>query len=65
LHVGKTDEAESLAAESYERSRAKLGDDHWNTHEAVKVLVELYETRGDTDRAAEWRAKLPADESES
>ena len=53
---------EPLAAESYERSRAKLGDDHWNTHDAVNVLVELYESRGDSDRAAEWRTTLPTDE---
>jgi len=65
MRVGKTAEAESTAAEAYERSRAKLGDDNWNTHDAVKVLIELYETRGDENRAAEWRSKLPAGEPES
>ena len=61
FHVDKTEEAEPLALQSYEKSRAKLGEDNWNTHEAVKVLVELYESRGNTERAAEWRSKLPAD----
>jgi non-specific serine/threonine protein kinase/serine/threonine-protein kinase len=62
-HVGKVDEAEPLAVESYEQSRVALGDDHWNTYDAVKVLVEIHEGRGDTERAAEWRSKLPPDES--
>jgi serine/threonine protein kinase len=58
MRLGKTDEAEPLAVESYELSRAKLGEDHWNTQDAVKVLVEVNESRGDTAGAAKWRVKL-------
>jgi non-specific serine/threonine protein kinase/serine/threonine-protein kinase len=51
-------EAEVELLEAYEILSAAVGADHNGTQLVVRDLVELYETWGKPDMAAEWRAKL-------
>jgi len=56
---GHYEEAEQLLLEAVEGRRLKLGDKHPHTQESLNNLIELYETWVKPDEAAEWRAKLP------
>ncbi len=57
--LGRPREAEPLLLRSYSNGRPRYGDDHPWTLSAIERLVDLYETWGMSDQAAEWRAKLP------
>ncbi|UCD51640.1 MAG: tetratricopeptide repeat protein, partial [Phycisphaerales bacterium] len=65
LHVAKRDykKAEPILIDAYNGRETKLGPDHLQTVESLKQLVTLYESRGQPDEAAKWRAKLPQLES--
>jgi non-specific serine/threonine protein kinase/serine/threonine-protein kinase len=54
------DQAETLALSAFEGLRVALGSDHERTRQAIQELVNLYDAQGNTKRAADWRAKLPA-----
>jgi hypothetical protein len=53
------EEAESLLLEAVEGRRLKLGDNHPHTLESWLNLIELYEAWNKSEKAKEWRAKLP------
>ena len=54
-------EAEATLLEAHEILIAAVGADHVHTQEVIPNLVTLYEAWGKPDKAAEWRAKLPAE----
>jgi non-specific serine/threonine protein kinase/serine/threonine-protein kinase len=56
---GRYREAESLALAAYDRNLKSLGPDAGATKQQVSQLVQLYSAWGKSDKAAEWRAKLP------
>ena len=60
-HSGRYDEAEKLYRETLEIQRRVLGQDHPDSLQATRNLVNLYEAWGKLDKAAEWRAKLPSE----
>ncbi|MEO8063838.1 MAG: serine/threonine-protein kinase [Pseudomonadota bacterium] len=51
-------EAEPVLLDSYELMRSKRGDGHRTTLLNAQRLVELYKSRGQTTRAAEWQLKI-------
>lgn len=53
------DEAEALLVKAAESRRSKLGDDHPDTLDSLKNLIELYEVWGKPESAERCRAKLP------
>ena len=55
---GRRAEAEAQALASYEGFRMALGDQNPTTIGAVNRLVQFYETWGNAERAAHWRATL-------
>jgi hypothetical protein len=59
LAAGRDAEAEATLLESVEILDAAVGPDHGHTRDAVEALVGLYEGRGDAERAAHWRGRLP------
>ena len=59
---GDYDKAEQLLLEALEGRRLKLGDTHTHTLKSLNNLIELYEAWGKSEKAAEWRAKLPKGE---
>ena len=68
--LGRYDEAEPLVLESYERLQAVLGESGTETRKALPRIVKLYEAwdasepnQGYAEKAAEWRAKLPKEET--
>ena len=58
--VGRHPEGEPLLVESYAGFRKSLGDGDPRTGAALRRVIRFYETWGRSDRAAEWRARLPA-----
>ena len=52
-------EAEEYLLEVIEGRRLKLGGTHPHTIESLNTLIDLYETWNKTEKAKEWRAKLP------
>ncbi len=58
LQQGRLADAERLAREAYRLHHARYGDDDDETQEVIALLVRLYERRGDSRQAAEWRARL-------
>lgn len=60
-HIGDYDKAEPLLLEAVEGRRLKLGDTHPGTLESWQNLIELYEAWNKSEKAEEWRAKLPPD----
>ena len=61
--LGRYDEAEALLVESYPAIRAVNGVQGRKTRGALQRIIRLFEVQGETDLAAEWRAKLPVDDS--
>jgi serine/threonine protein kinase/tetratricopeptide (TPR) repeat protein len=64
------EEAEKALAEAQGILEAALGEDHVRTTDVIKVLVDLYEAWNEVEpgqgydaKAAEWRAKLPVEDS--
>ncbi|MBM4051615.1 MAG: serine/threonine protein kinase [Planctomycetes bacterium] len=64
---GKLAEAEPYFREALEKSRRTLGEEHPGTLACAQALVDLYTAwdksepgKGYDQKAAEWRAKLPA-----
>jgi serine/threonine protein kinase len=53
-------EAESLLVEAYDALLSGLGPNHERTRRAADNLTELYEIWGKSEKAAEWRARLPS-----
>lgn len=51
-------EAEPLLLESYPVLKAKLGEQHARTVDALRRLVALYEAWGQPDKASDYRAML-------
>jgi hypothetical protein len=52
-------DAEPLLLEAFHAREAKLGAEHPHSVESLNELVNLYESWGKRDEAAEWRGKLP------
>jgi non-specific serine/threonine protein kinase/serine/threonine-protein kinase len=59
LVQGRYSEAESLVLAAYDRNLKSLGPDAGATKQQISQLVQLYSAWGKSDKAAEWRAKLP------
>ncbi len=57
-------EAEEHLLKAYSGFAVSFGEDNSRTHQALSCLVDLYDAWGKADKAAEWRARLPADEGE-
>ena len=57
LALGRYEAAESNLLDAHERLTASLGAEHAQTRKTVASLVRLYEARGDSERAARWRAE--------
>lgn len=53
-------EAEPFLADSYDTLRTIRGRNHRRTKNALAQMIELYEAWDKPEKAAEWRAKLPA-----
>ncbi len=53
--------AETALLEAHEILTAAVGADHGQTVKVPADLVDLYESWGKPDKAAEWRARLPAE----
>jgi len=51
-------EAEPLLLEAIEGRKQKLGQQHPDTFDSVRNLIELYEAWGKPQKAEQWRAKL-------
>ena len=69
LHLGlclteleRYDEAKAALVEAHRTFEAALGAAHRRTLMAVAALIDLYDTWGKPEPAAEWRAKLPAEQ---
>lgn len=58
LQLGRFEESEKALQEAHQIFATALGPNHKQTIEVIRLLVELYESRGDPDRTSEWRAKL-------
>ena len=56
-------ESERLALAAYEPMLRSVGAEHERTVRIERLLENLYDQWGKPDKAAEWRAKLPKDES--
>lgn len=56
--LGRYGDAEEHLLEAVAVIEQSFGPAHHHTLRAVQALVDLYETRGDAQRAAEWRARL-------
>ncbi len=54
------DEAEPLLVKSYPIIKARLGERNIQTQRALDRLIDLYQALGKPDKAAEYRALLPA-----
>ena len=61
IEFGLFAEAEPLLLESYPILKAKYGEQHTRTAEALDRIIDLYEAWRKPDKAAEWRTKLPAE----
>jgi tetratricopeptide (TPR) repeat protein len=59
LAIGRFQEAESLGLRSYEVMSRIRGPGDRYVIEALQRIVDLYEARSDTEKAADWRARLP------
>jgi hypothetical protein len=57
------EEAEPLLIEALNGRRLKLGDTHPRTRESLNNLIELYDAWDKSEKAEEWRAKLPQKEA--
>ena len=53
------DQAEALYLDSYSQFTETLGATHVRTLGSLQGIVDLYDAWGMSDKAAEWRAKLP------
>jgi len=61
IHLGlleRFDEAEAAYIEAFEILSASLGPENGWAQGPAGFLAELYEKRGEMDKAAEWRARL-------
>ncbi len=61
---GHHEQAEATLLEAYEILVAALDGDHVRVRQAIKVLADAYERWNRPDAAAEWHAKLPAEQEE-
>jgi serine/threonine protein kinase/tetratricopeptide (TPR) repeat protein len=59
---GRTADAEPHLHSGYEVLKNGLGEHHRRTLIALRKLVELYDTRGERAKAAEYRALIPPEE---
>ncbi|UCG33657.1 MAG: tetratricopeptide repeat protein, partial [Phycisphaerales bacterium] len=59
LALGRYQEAEPLVLRSYDVMSGLRGPGDRYVIEALRGVVGLYEARGDTDKAADWRDRLP------
>lgn len=57
LGQGRLDEAEASLNAAYAILRAAFGDDHYRTQRCIEFMVQLYETKGDAAKLAEFKAK--------
>lgn len=62
--AARYDEAEALLLKSHSVLRETLGEEHDRTIKTIERLVDLYQAVGKTDKAAEYRALLPATDGE-
>lgn len=60
--AGRLEQAELLLVEAHPFLAGRLGEWHPSTLDAVRELVALFEASGRPELAAEWQARLPADE---
>ena len=58
LNLERYDEAETALLEAHELSEKALGPADDRTVQTIESLVELYEARGDGERAAAWRSRI-------
>ncbi len=58
FRMGRYEEAERAFQAAYSGFRDVLGEDHIRTTHVVRSLMELYETWGKPEKAAEYRALL-------
>lgn len=56
LHVERADEALTAALEGYEFVVAALGSEHIRTQIAAEILADIYDARGDSESAKQYRA---------
>ena len=65
LHTkkGQYDKAEKLFIEVLKGRQQELGDDHPETLESLKNLIDLYEAWNKPEKAKEWRSKMPQTET--
>ena len=56
--LDRFEDAEPLANECYERTEATLGPLHHRTHDAIRLLINLYEAWGKPEQATHWKAKM-------
>jgi tetratricopeptide (TPR) repeat protein len=62
-NLDRLDEAERVLLEAAGRIRVALGPNHRRLHAAYRALGDLYAAKGDHERAGEYRAQIPADET--
>ena len=58
--MGRYEEAEQELLEAHRVVQAAVGSEHKQSIKAIKHLSSLYDAWSKPDKAAEWRAKLPA-----
>ena len=71
IRLKRFDEAETALLEAHGILESALDAEHERTIKVIKSLIDLYEARhtaepgkGHAEKAAEWRAKLPQENSE-
>ena len=64
VSLGRHADAEPFLLDGYERMKDHPTIPAMRRQEALKRIVNLYEAWNKPDQAAEWRAKLPAEETE-
>ncbi len=62
LGLGRHVDAEAVLLEAHGIFEAGLGALHERTLDTVTRLADLYDAWGKPEQAAEWRAKLPAEQ---
>ncbi|MCZ6691954.1 MAG: hypothetical protein O7H41_20390 [Planctomycetota bacterium] len=62
--TGRPMEAETALLESYGTLRLHRGDAYLHTKRALKKIVDLYESLDQSERAAEYRSRLPPSSQE-
>ena len=62
MALNRFDDAEEVLLEGHLSLVDVVGSEHLETQKTIGSLIVLYDAWGKPDKAAEWRAKLPAEQ---